>query len=223
MIGFAHSGSALLASFLASLVECVEALTIVLAVGVVRGWRPALIGSAAAAAVLTLLVAAFGPGLRLIPLAALQTLIGALLLLFGMRWLRKAILRAGGVIPLRDEAANYAGETQALHGAAADARRWDPVGVMTSFKAVMLEGTEVVFIVIAIGAAGGALVPAATGALAAAALVILAGGILHRPLARVPKTPSNSPSASCCRVLAHSGSARATGSTGPAPILQFSG
>ncbi len=187
MLGLAHSGSALLASFLASLVECVEALTIVLAVGVVRGWRPALIGAAAAAAVLALLVAVFGPGLRLVPLAALQTLIGALLLLFGMRWLRKAVLRAGGVIPLRDEAANYAGETQALRSAAADAGRWDPVGLMTSFKAVMLEGTEVVFIVIAVAAAGDALVPAATGALAAAALVVLAGFMLHRPLARVPE------------------------------------
>jgi Ca2+/H+ antiporter, TMEM165/GDT1 family len=187
MIEAAHSGSALLASFLASLVECVEALTIVLAVGAVRGWRPALLGTGLAAALLALLVAIFGPGLSMIPLARLQTVIGILLLLFGMRWLRKAVLRAGGVIPLRDEAANYTSETDALRDAADSAGRWDAIGIAATFKAVMLEGTEVVFIVIAVGAVGGALVPATVGALAAAVLVALAGFTLHRPLARVPE------------------------------------
>lgn len=187
MIGFAHSGPAFLAAFLASLVECVEALTIVLAVGAVRGWRPALIGTGLAGVLLAVLVAVFGPGLSLIPLALLQTAVGILLLLFGMRWLHKAILRAGGVIALRDEAANYANETGTLRMAAGSAAGWDPIGVATSFKAVTLEGIEVVFIVIAVGALGGALVPATVGALAAAVLVSAIGLLLHRPLARVPE------------------------------------
>jgi uncharacterized membrane protein len=187
MIDVAHSGTALLASFLASSVECVEALTIVLAVGAVRGWRPALIGAGLAGVLLAVLVAVFGAGLALIPLAWLQTAIGILLLLFGMRWLRKAVLRAGGVIALRDEAANYANETGALRSAPGESRGWDPIGVATSFKAVTLEGIEVVFIVIAVGAVGGALVPATVGALAAAALVAAIGLALHQPLARVPE------------------------------------
>jgi Ca2+/H+ antiporter, TMEM165/GDT1 family len=187
MIHIAHSGPALLASFLASSVECVEAMTIVLAVGAVRGWRPALLGAGLAAALLASLVAVFGAGLALIPLASLQTTIGVLLLLFGMRWLRKAVLRAGGVIALRDEAANYASETGALRHAPGKARGWDAIGIATSFKAVSLEGIEVVFIVIALGAAGGALIPATVGALAAAVLVAAVGLLLHRPLARVPE------------------------------------
>jgi Ca2+/H+ antiporter, TMEM165/GDT1 family len=187
MIDVAHSGPVLLASFLASSVECVEALTIVLAVGAVRGWRPALLGTGLAAALLAMLVVVFGAGLELLPLASLQTAIGILLLLFGMRWLRKAVLRAGGIIALRDEMANYASETNTLLGVSRHHRRWDPLGVATSFKAVTLEGIEVVFIVIAVGAVGGALVPATVGALAAAALVAAVGLLLHRPLARVPE------------------------------------
>jgi Ca2+/H+ antiporter, TMEM165/GDT1 family len=187
MIDVVRSGPVLLASFLASSVECVEALTIVLAVGSVRGWRPALFGAGLAAALLAALVAVFGAELRLLPLASLQTAIGILLLLFGMRWLRKAVLRAGGVIALRDEMANYASETETLRGAPGEARKWDPLGIATSFKAVSLEGIEVVFIVIAIGAVSGALVPATIGAMAAAALVAAVGLVLHRPLARVPE------------------------------------
>lgn len=187
MIDIAHSGPPLLAAFLASLVECVEALTIVLAVGAVRGWRPALTGAGLAAVLLAVLVAVFGPGLSLVPLALLQTAIGILLLLFGMRWLRKAVLRAGGVVALRDEAANYATEEGALRLAPRAVAGWDLIGIATSFKAVTLEGIEVVFIVIAVGAAGSALVPAAVGALAAALLVAAIGLLLHRPLARVPE------------------------------------
>ena len=182
-----HSGPAMLASFLASSVECVEALTIVLAVGAVRGWWPALVGAGLAATLLAVLVALFGAGLALIPLGLLQTAIGILLLLFGMRWLRKAVLRAGGIIALRDEAANYASETQTLRQEPGKMRGWDPIGVATSFKAVTLEGIEVVFIVIAVGAAGSALVPATIGALTAAVLVAAIGLLLHRPLARVPE------------------------------------
>lgn len=183
----AHSSTVLLASFLASSVECVEALTIVLAVGIVRGWRPALAGTGIALALLAVLVAVFGPSLSLIPLAGLQVAIGILLVLFGMRWLRKAVLRAAGIVPLHDEAAAYSSEIEALRRGAGILAGWDAVAVATSFKAVMLEGIEVVFIVIALGAAGNALVPASIGAIAAGILVILVGLLLHRPLARVPE------------------------------------
>jgi len=175
-MSWAHVGTVILAAFLASLVEFVEALTIVLAVGTTRGWRSALIGAAGGVLFLTALTLAVGPALQRIPLTALQLVVGVLLLLFGMRWLRKAILRAGGVIGLRDEAAIYAQETT----------RVDRVSLVTSFKAVTLEGLEVIFVVIATGARG-LLVPAAVGAVLAGSLVILAGVGLRRPLARVPE------------------------------------
>src|SRR6201989_2198745 len=104
---WAHVGTAILASFLACLVECVEALTVVLAVGSVRGWRSALTGTGAAIAVLLLIVAALGTALTHIPLPIIQLVVGALLLLFGLRWLRKAILRSAGQIPLHDEQAAF--------------------------------------------------------------------------------------------------------------------
>src|SRR6202790_2540211 len=114
MIGSLHLGSAVTAAFLASLVEAVEALTIVLAVATVRGWRPAGLGALAGLAVLALIVLALGPLLHHVPLRLLQLVIGVLLLLFGMRWLRKAILRSAGVIPLHDEAMTFATETEEL-------------------------------------------------------------------------------------------------------------
>jgi uncharacterized membrane protein len=187
VIAFSHANTALVASFLASLVECVEALTIVLAVRIVRGWRPALGGTAIALLLLAVLVALFGPTLSLIPLAGLQVAIGVLLVLFGMRWLRKAVLRAAGNIPMHDEAAVYSSELEALRGRTGAMAGWDVIAIATSFKAVMLEGTEVVFIVIALGAVGNALVPASIGAIAAAILVAAIGLMLHRPLARVPE------------------------------------
>ncbi len=187
MTDWIQSGTPMLAAFLASLVECVEALTIVLAVGTVRGWRPALAGAAIGGAALVLLVVAFGPLLEGAPLADLQLVIGALLLLFGMRWLRKAILRAAGVIPLHDEGVAFARQSRALQGSGTRADAWDTVALVTSLKAVFLEGLEVVFIVIAAGAASHALVPAAIGAGAALAAVILLGVALHKPLARVPE------------------------------------
>ncbi len=188
MIMWSHAVPTILAAFLASLVEFVEALTIVLAVGIVRGWRPALLGAAAGAALLAVLVLALGPLLGQIRIEILQLFVGVLLLLFGMRWLRKAILRAAGVIPLHDEEAAFASETAALR-AAGPVRSFiaDPVAVLTTFKAVVLEGLEVVFIVIAIGATGDLLVPASLGAAAAGILVILLGFVLHKPLARVPE------------------------------------
>jgi uncharacterized membrane protein len=179
---------AVTAAFLASLVEAVEALTIVLAVAIVRGWRPAGLGAFAGLAVLALIVIALGPLLNLVPLRLLQLFIGILLLLFGMRWLRKAILRAAGVIPLHDEAAAFATETAELREQARrNEARLDWIGALTTFKAVLLEGLEVVFIVIALGAGRGMLVPASVGAVAACLAVAAVGLIVHRPLARVPE------------------------------------
>ena len=188
-MSWAHAGTAIFASFLASLVEFVEALTIVLAVGTTRGWRAALIGAGAGALFLTVLTLVFGPALQRIPIASLQLVVGVLLLLFGMRWLRKAILRSAGTIGLHDEAVIYARETALLERGATAAKvahRLDRVALATSFKAVTLEGLEVIFIVIATGA-GGQLVPAALGAAAAGLLVVVVGAALRRPLARVPE------------------------------------
>jgi Ca2+/H+ antiporter, TMEM165/GDT1 family len=176
------------AAFLASLVEAVEALTIVLAVATVRGWRPAGLGALAGLAVLALIVVALGPLLGHLPLHLLQFVIGVLLLLFGMRWLRKAILRSAGVIPLHDEATAFATETAELREQARrNEARLDWIAALTTFKAVLLEGLEVVFIVIALGAGRGMLVAASAGAVAACLVVALVGLIVHRPLARVPE------------------------------------
>ena len=179
---------AMAAAFLASLVEAVEALTIVLAVATVRGWRPAGLGALAGLLALALIIVALGPFLDRVPLHLLQLVIGVLLLLFGMRWLRKAILRSAGVIPLHDEAMAFAAETAELREQARrHEARLDWVAGLTSFKAVLLEGLEVVFIVIALSAGRGRLIAASAGALAACLLVAGAGLVLHRPLARVPE------------------------------------
>src|ERR1700730_8227445 len=184
----AHFGPAMSAAFLASLVEAVEALTIVLAVATVRGWRPAGLGALAGLAVLALVVMALAPLLHHVPLQLLQLVIGVLLLLFGMRWLRKAILRSAGVIPLHDEAMTFATETEELREQPRrDQARLDWLAALTSFKAVLLEGLEVVFIVIALSAGRGLLGPASAGALAACLLVAGVGFAVHRPLARVPE------------------------------------
>src|SRR6201994_1560528 len=175
------------ASFAASFVEAVEALTIVLAVGLARGWRPALTGTAAALAALMLIVAVLGPLMGVVPLHALQFVVGVLLLLFGLRWLRKAILRSIGVIALHDEDAAFARETRELNEAQRRASEFDWVAGAAAFKAVLLEGIEVVFIVIAVGAARGLLGFASAGALAACIVVAAIGAAIHRPLARVPE------------------------------------
>jgi Ca2+/H+ antiporter, TMEM165/GDT1 family len=187
MITWAHAGPSVAAAFLASLVEFIEALTVVLAVGVVRGWRPALLGTGFGLAALALLVILLGPALGRIPIDIVQLVVGTLLLLFGLRWLRKAILRAAGIIALHDEAATFAAETTLLRQAGGSGQPWDWVAIGAAFKIVMLEGIEVVFIVIAIGAAGGLLVPAGAGAIAALLVVVLLGFVLHRPLARIPE------------------------------------
>ena len=188
LAGMTHAGSAVTAAFLASLVEAVEALTIVLAVATVRGWRPAGLGALAGLVALAAIVVALGPLLDRVPLNLLQLAIGVLLLLFGMRWLRKAILRAAGFIALHDEAKAYDAETAELR-AQADRhdRHLDWLAGLASFKAVLLEGLEVVFIVIAVGAGRGLMLPASGAALAACVLVALIGLLVHRPLARVPE------------------------------------
>ena len=179
---------AITAAFLASIVEVVEAFTIVLAVATLRGWRPAAVGTAGGLAVLAGIVLLLGPVLNRIPITSLQLAIGILLLLFGMGWLRKASLRAGGVIPLHDEDAIFSAEAAALVEQASRQRRslgW--AAGITALKAVLLEGLEVVFIVIAVGAGRGLLVPASLGALAACILVLAIGAVVHRPLSRVPE------------------------------------
>jgi len=188
MFDWTAAAPSMLASFMASMVEFVEALTIVLAVGVVRGWRSALLGAAAALALLVALVAVLGPALTRIPLQAVQLVVGTLLLLFGLRWLRKAVLRAAGVLALHDEARAFAEHTALLRrqGTAA-ASAIDTVAFGASFKIVMLEGIEVVFIVIAIGAGGTTLVPACIGAALALLAVVILGLWLHRPLAKMPE------------------------------------
>src|ERR1700751_2441507 len=179
---------AVTAAFLASLVEVVEAFTIILAVATLRGWRPAALGTTAGLAVLAGIVLLLGPLLNRVPISALQLVIGVLLLLFGMGWLRKASLRAAGVIPLHDEDAIFAAEAAQLgQHARRPQTNLDWVAGITALKAVLIEGLEVVFIVIAVGAGRGLLMPASLGALAACALVLTAGAIVHRPLSRVPE------------------------------------
>ncbi|MDB5540789.1 MAG: hypothetical protein JWQ89_2516 [Devosia sp.] len=146
--------STVTAAFLASFVEVVEAFTIVLAVGLTRGWRPAFVGAGLALLLLAALVLVFGPLFALIPIRVVQFVVGVLLILFGMRWLRKALLRSAGVIALRDEAKAFAAETAELASQTSD-RRADYLAGLAAFKAVLLEGIEVIFIVIAVGRRAG--------------------------------------------------------------------
>jgi uncharacterized membrane protein len=176
-----------LATFLASAVEAVEALTIVLAVGVVRGWRSTLFGVGAAAVVLAAIVAALGPALRLIPISTLRLVVGALLLTFGLQWLRKAILRAGGYKSLHDEAAAFASGRVEAGSAAVRAGRMDWYSFTVAFKGVLLEGLEVAFIVVGFGSTQGKLGLAAGAAAAAVVLVVTVGIAVRGPLERVPE------------------------------------
>ena len=188
MMTWSTAAPAISAAFLASLVEVVEAFTIVLAVATLRGWRPAALGTAAGLGVLAGIVLLLGPLLDRVPISLLQLAIGIMLLLFGIGWLRKASLRAAGVIPLHDEEAIFAAEAAELSEEARGRQRnlgW--AAGITALKAVLLEGLEVVFIVIAVGAGRGLLVPAGLGALAACVVVLAAGAIIHRPLSRVPE------------------------------------
>jgi uncharacterized membrane protein len=177
-----------LASFLACAVEMVEALTIVLAVGVTRGWRSALIGVGTATVALAIAVVAFGPLLTLIPIDALRLVIGALLLIFGLQWLRKAILRASGHKALRDEAALYQRELADARNAGREVRAgMDWYAFTLCFKGVFLEGLEVAFIVLTFGSSQGSIPLAATGAIIGLVLVGVVGVAVHAPLSRVPE------------------------------------
>jgi uncharacterized membrane protein len=177
------------ASFLASGVEMVEALTIVLAVGLTRGWRSALAGAAAALVVLAVIVAILGPALTVIPISALRLVVGALLLVFGLQWLRKAILRASGFVALHDEEAIFAREREEARAAGHEERAGlDWYSFVVCFKGVLLEGLEVAFIVISFAGSSGGAVQLAAAAAASAFVVVLVTGVLVRaPLSRVPE------------------------------------
>jgi uncharacterized membrane protein len=182
------AGFLVASAFLASAVEFVEALTIVLASGVTRGWRSSLAGLGAATIALAAIVAALGPALTLVPISALRLVVGALLLAFGLQWLRKAILRAGGYKPLHDEDATFAREADEARAAGRVERvGLDWYGFTLSFKGVLLEGLEVAFIVVTFGSTQGNFGLAALGAGIALALVAGVGVVVRAPLARVPE------------------------------------
>src|SRR3954471_5002832 len=176
-------------AFLASLVEAVEALTIVLAVGVTRQWRGALYGVGAALITLTVLVAIFGTAIVLfVPIDVLRVVIGTLLLIYGLQWIVKAVLRGSGAKALHDEERIYAEQVGRLrHEPPVQTSGLDGISFTVAFKGVLLEGLEVAFIVITFGASAGQLGPAALGALVAVALVVVVGIAINRPLARVPE------------------------------------
>jgi uncharacterized membrane protein len=175
------------AAFIACAVEMVEALTIVLAVGVTRGWRSALVGVGTALAALAVVVALLGPALAHLPIDSLRVAVGALLLVFGLQWLRKAVLRAGGLKALHDEDAIFDAEAQAARAAGTTGSGMDWYTFTVSFKGVFLEGLEVAFIVVTFGGAQHHVGLAALGAAAAAVVVLIAGLLAHRPLSRVPE------------------------------------
>ena len=172
--------------FLACAVEAVEALTIVLAVGTTRSMSSALCGVGAAAAGLAALVGALGPALTSLPIDVLRLGVGGLLLVFGLQWLRKAILRAAGLRALHDEQAAFAHEAEAAR-AAGRAAGFDGYSFSVAFKGVLLEGLEVAFIVLTFGANQHRIGLAALAAAAAVALVVAAGFAIRAPLARVPE------------------------------------
>ena len=177
-----------LAAFLASAVEMVEALTIVLAVGITRGWRSALIGVGSAVIALAVVVAALGPALTLIPINGLRIVVGTLLLIFGLQWLRKAILRGSGFKSLHDEDAIFQKELAEARSAGTVVRaNLDWYSFTLSFKGVFLEGLEVAFIVLTFGSSQGNIPLAAAGAAAAIIIVGIAGVMIHAPLSRVPE------------------------------------
>jgi Ca2+/H+ antiporter, TMEM165/GDT1 family len=180
---------AALPAFLASLVEAVEALTIILAVGVTRQWRSAIYGALAGLGVLTVVILIFGTAIVLfVPLNGLRIVIGSLLLIYGLQWTTKAILRASGAKAKHDEERIYAEEVSRLREEApVPATGIDGVSFAVSFKGVLLEGLEVAFIVITFGTSAGRLGEATVGAVLAILLVVIVGIFVHRPLSRVPE------------------------------------
>lgn len=176
-------------AFLASAVEMVEALTIILAVGVTRGWRQAFLGMGAASIALAVIVGVLGVSLvNFVPIHALQVVVGCLLLIFGMQWLRKAVMRSTGLKAKHDEAKIYQEEVAELREEAVPIGAFDWTGFVVAFKGVFLEGLEVAFIVITFGAHSGSSIPlASAGAVAALVVVGVVGLIVHKPLTRVPE------------------------------------
>ena len=176
-----------IAVFLACAVEGVEAVTIVLAAGITRGWRSAWTGVGAALLALAAVVAVLGPALTALPINALRLVVGGLLLVFGLQWLRKAILRAGGFKALHDEDAIFAEETAALRAAGTRRPGLDPFGFTVSFKGVLLEGLEVAFIVVTFGSNQHNVPLAVVASVAAVLVIVVAGAVAHAPLSRVPE------------------------------------
>jgi uncharacterized membrane protein len=178
-----------LSSFIASAVEFVEALTVVLAVGMTRQWRSTLLGAGAAVVVLVALIAILGSTIAtLVPIELLRLVVGAVLIVFGLQWLTKAILRTAGARASRDEVASYGRELAALaKEPPVPATGTDWVSFTVAFKGVLLEGLEVAFIVVTFGAAGGQLGPALIGAGIAGIVVVGVGAVVRRPLARLPE------------------------------------
>jgi uncharacterized membrane protein len=175
-------------AFIACAVEAVEALTIVLAVGITRDWRSTLSGVGVALVALAATVAALGPALTLIPIDDLRLVVGALLLIFGLQWLRKAILRASGYKALHDEDQAFAHETEEARAAGSERRAGlDWYAFTIAFKGVLLEGLEVAFIVLTFGSTQGSIPLAAVGAAAAVLLVVAVGLVARAPLSRVPE------------------------------------
>ena len=185
-----HDVLLVLSVFIASFVEGVEALTIVLAVGTTRGWRSTWYGVGAAALALAAFVAILGPALTAIPIDALRLVVGGLLLIFGLQWLRKAILRASGFKAIHDEAAIYNRTVAEARKVKANGRKSmidDWYSFTVAFKGVLLEGLEVAFIVVTFGASQGSIPLAVIGAVAAGLVVLIIGRVVHKPLSRVPE------------------------------------
>jgi uncharacterized membrane protein len=181
-----HSVLLVVPAFLAWAVEMVEALSIVLAVGVTRGWRSAAWGVAAALGGLVLIVAGLGPALANLPIDSLRLVVGTVLLVFGLQWLRKAVLRASGLKARHDEEAIYEAEV-ALLRASGQQPGHDWYAFTVAFKGVFLEGLEVAFIVVTFGGTQRNVGLAAVGAAAALVVVLIAGIFVHAPLTRVPE------------------------------------
>ena len=175
--------------FIAAIVELVETLTIVLAIGLTRGWRSTLAGAVSALVALAVFTAVAGYSLATwLPEAALQLAVGALMLVFGLQWLRKAVLRSSGLKALHDEEEEFRATTEAARKAGADTRLGlDWFAFVVSFKGVFLEGVEIVFIVITFGLSADSMPVAVTAALFAAVVVLVAGVAIHKPLSNVPE------------------------------------